>query len=253
MGVIYYAKNKINGKYYIGKTMKTLKDRKRRHISSVNNGSDLCFHRAIRKYGEENFEWNVLFESSNKNDLNKLEKFYINKYDTYNNGYNLTYGGDGSSGRVLSNETKMKIGKANTDPSEITRRRMSDNHADFSDSNNPMYGKHHTEEVRIKMRKNHADFSGSNNSMYGKYGKDNPNYGKKRTEESKIKISKSLRGRGLFGFTGGYYSKKDLNPYRRVWQSMICYNKREKSIGCFEDPLSCEILYKLVWDEIHKY
>lgn len=51
------------------------------------------FYMALRKYGLENFSYEVL-DYCSKKDLNKKEEYYINYYDTYKNGYNATAGGD---------------------------------------------------------------------------------------------------------------------------------------------------------------
>lgn len=47
----------------------------------------------MRKYGIDNFKFSVL-EECDKEDLNEKEKYWIEKYDSYNNGYNNTCGGD---------------------------------------------------------------------------------------------------------------------------------------------------------------
>jgi len=48
-----------------------------------------------------------------KAQLDELEIFYIDYFDTFNNGYNLTTGGEGSLGRVTTEETKRKISEGN--------------------------------------------------------------------------------------------------------------------------------------------
>lgn len=57
------------------------------------------FHRASQKYGEENFEWAIL-EECEDNELNEREIYWIAYYDTYNNGYNATKGGDNADSLV---------------------------------------------------------------------------------------------------------------------------------------------------------
>jgi group I intron endonuclease len=98
--VIYKARNIINNKVYIGKTY-NFKKRKREHIYDLKRSSSY-FHRAILKYGEENFEWTILENNLSKEDANEKEKFYIKYYNSYvhaenSNGYNLSFGGDGGS------------------------------------------------------------------------------------------------------------------------------------------------------------
>jgi group I intron endonuclease len=95
-GIIYCATNLVNGKKYIGQTVRTLYSRKRGHIrQALNENGELPFHCAIRKYGIENFEWVVLFDGVDDEDtLNVLEIAAIRKYKTQvPSGYNLLPGG----------------------------------------------------------------------------------------------------------------------------------------------------------------
>lgn len=97
---IYCFTNKINNKKYIGQSV-DIKQRWRLHKTSAfspdNKDYNSYFHNALRKYGWDNFNKEVLTECT-KEELNELEKYYIKKFDTCNreNGYNLTYGGDSS-------------------------------------------------------------------------------------------------------------------------------------------------------------
>ena len=60
MGLIYLARNKVNGKCYVGKTKRTLAARRRGHEGSTPGTSLLgC---AIRKYGKAAFAWSVLLD-----------------------------------------------------------------------------------------------------------------------------------------------------------------------------------------------
>lgn len=93
---IYKATNKINGKVYIGKT-KNFKKRKYDHIKKdVDN--HLIFHKALKKYGDINFNWEIIDWADTKEEINELEKYYIKKFNSFKpNGYNMTKGGDGGS------------------------------------------------------------------------------------------------------------------------------------------------------------
>lgn len=88
-GFIYKVTNKVTGKSYIGQTRKSVEFRWRQH---KNSKDCYYFHKAIQKYGEENFEVTTL-EECDVEDLDSKEIFYISKYNTFNNGYNMTTGG----------------------------------------------------------------------------------------------------------------------------------------------------------------
>lgn len=91
MGCIYMYTNKINGKRYVGQTICCLQKRHRQHLCQ----HETYFDRALAKYGEENFSLEVLQDNiSDVEELNRLEEFYIQKYDTFNNGYNMDRGGN---------------------------------------------------------------------------------------------------------------------------------------------------------------
>ena len=92
-GFIYKITNKVNGKSYIGQTRNTVEFRWRQHYKAKDNK---YFHRAIQKYGKENFEVTTL-EKCDVEKLNDREIYYINKYNTFGDGYNLTKGGQNSN------------------------------------------------------------------------------------------------------------------------------------------------------------
>lgn len=99
-GFIYKITNKVNGKSYIGQTRYTVEFRWKQHQHKVDN---TYFHNAINKYGADNFTVETL-EECKYEDLDSREIFYIAKYDTFNNGYNLTIGGDGRRKIVSDNQ-----------------------------------------------------------------------------------------------------------------------------------------------------
>lgn len=85
---IYKITNLLNGKSYIGQS-NNLERRKKEHLSGKQQ-IDLD----IQQLGVENFEFEIL-EYCTKEKLDELEKYWIEYYDSYNNGYNLTKGGQG--------------------------------------------------------------------------------------------------------------------------------------------------------------
>ena len=93
---IYKITNKANGMCYIGQSV-NIEKRWRKHKSAYGNPNaheyDYYLYRAMRKYGIDNFDFEVIEECSSDL-LNDKEKYWIEKYDSYRNGYNQTAGGE---------------------------------------------------------------------------------------------------------------------------------------------------------------
>lgn len=105
---IYKATSKTTGKCYIGFDS-NYPNRVRIHKSSAKT-QDCKFYRAIRKYGWDDFTWEILFQSTDREYvLNAMEPHFINEYNSFNDGYNSTLGGDGTFGKVLSVEARQLI------------------------------------------------------------------------------------------------------------------------------------------------
>lgn len=93
MAIIYKVTNKENKKSYIGQTTQEPEVRWYHHLEDASLGSDLKFHRALRKYGKDGFDWEII-ETVEPEKLNEREKYWIAFYDSFHNGYNSTIGGD---------------------------------------------------------------------------------------------------------------------------------------------------------------
>lgn len=106
--IIYKVTNTINNKVYIGQTIYPLHIRKSQHERSYVYGYKTAFSNAIKKYGKENFKWEVIYETNSIEDLNEKESYYIEYYDSLvtKNGYNLKGGGGND---FLTQEVKIKI------------------------------------------------------------------------------------------------------------------------------------------------
>ena len=88
---IYKITNIQNNKVYIGQTIRPVKDRFNRHINdALNNIIDTHFARAIRKYGKENFQIEIIDTAQNQNELNEKERYWIQYYNSVEEGYNET-------------------------------------------------------------------------------------------------------------------------------------------------------------------
>lgn len=90
MGYIYMITNKLDGNKYIGQTSRDIDTRFAEHCSETRGHSKL--HNAIQKYGWQNFKVEEIEEVPN-NKLDEREQYWIQHYNTYHNGYNLTLGG----------------------------------------------------------------------------------------------------------------------------------------------------------------
>ena len=192
---IYSITNKVNGKRYIGVThrLNTRWNEHKRHLRN-NCHVNKKLQDAYNEYGEDNFIYDVLFELEDTVDdctVAKKEIEFISLYDSCDNGYNMTYGGDRYGFRImpegmlkeykerLSNISKelwnnkdfrdkmYKLNLGNTynlgkKASKETREKMSRAHMG---SGNPFYGKHHTEESKDKMRKGLKDYYSNEDNM----------------------------------------------------------------------------------------
>lgn len=94
---VYIIKNLINGKVYIGQSIdiqNRFLNHKSESFNPKSNAYNTAIHRAIRKYGIDNFSFEII-EECKKEDLYEREKYWIKYYNSYGEGYNLTPGGEG--------------------------------------------------------------------------------------------------------------------------------------------------------------
>lgn len=100
MGYIYKVTCKNTNKIYIGKSESTVAERWKGHCRAAflesHGDYNFPFHRAIRKYGMDNFIIETIDTSNDSEELKEKEKYWINFYNSYYKGYNATLGGDGN-------------------------------------------------------------------------------------------------------------------------------------------------------------
>ncbi len=89
---IYKITNKINGKSYIGQTTDYKRRFSEHKAKGYNNEENKLLYYAFDKYGIDNFTFEVI-EDKTPN-YNEREKYWIQYYDSYENGYNMTLGGE---------------------------------------------------------------------------------------------------------------------------------------------------------------
>ena len=146
-----------SGKSYIGQSV-DLQKRKWAFLHFGDRYGGQKINRARKKYSHKSL-WNYkVLEYCGIDKLDERERYYIELYDTINNGYNCESGGN--ENKIVSDETKQKQSEA------------------MKGENNPLYGKHLTEEHKSKLSE-------------AMKGENNPFYGKHLTEEHKSKLSKA--------------------------------------------------------------
>jgi group I intron endonuclease len=121
------------GKIYIGRT-KDFDGRmaEHKHIA-LKNKSNYALYRAIRKYGWDNFQKEIICEVDKKIAA-KIEEEFILAYDSVKRGYNNTYAGHGGNMFINNPELKEKLRKT------LSKK--------YSGSKNPMFGKSHSNNTK---------------------------------------------------------------------------------------------------------
>lgn len=191
MHYLYKITCLINQKNYIGQTVQPAKRWYQHKLSS--KAPKQIISRAIHKFGENNFTFEIIAECKTQDDANWAEEELIKQYDSLiknNKGYNLSVGGGGKSGLKCSEETKKKLSKASMGninrkvqiTSEDTKNKMSKSHK----------GKHHS--IKTEYKK----------------GNPGPQLGIKPSEETKRKKSASMTGK----------TWKLING-KRVWSNSV--------------------------------
>lgn len=110
---VYAIKNIVNNKMYVGIT-KNLRSRWYHHKYDLKNNhhANSKLQNAYNKYGKDKFVYYII--ETNDCDFNYIanrEIYYIKLYDSCDNGYNLTYGGDGTDYKKISESTRQKMRK----------------------------------------------------------------------------------------------------------------------------------------------
>lgn len=233
--LIYLIKNLINNKVYIGQTIRGIEQRWKEHVS----GKKECqyFQYAIEKHKPENFDKQVICYANSLQELNILEEFWINFYNSRdrNVGYNIAKGGFNTQ---HSDETKKKISDSNKG------RIMSDEQKQhlsniFTGVNN------HTPASLEKIRQANL---GNTHSR-----------GRKLTEEHKAKMSLATKGKQISAeriekmhyypplknkqYKGIYYSKE-----QNLYKAKIYHNGKTIYLGGFKTENEAAIAYNMAVD-----
>lgn len=108
--IVYKITNLINGKVYIGQTVKTLEKRFQRHkYDALNNIIDTHFARALRYYGVDNFKAEIIDTAETQEELTQKEQYWIRYYNSVQEGYNETDATYKSGGNTYKNKTEEEL------------------------------------------------------------------------------------------------------------------------------------------------
>lgn len=213
---VYKHTNKINGKIYIGQTCKVPQQR-----WANGEGYQKCtlFYKAIKKYGWDNFEHEIVEKDLTHDEANNEEKILIAYFESNkpDKGYNLTSGGEGA------------------EHSEATKQKMRDNQ---KGELNTFFGRKHSLEIIEKMKQAHAGVHPSlctrKKLSESKIGQLNPFFKKDHSEEFKNKLRKRLSKKVLCVETGIIYiSTKEAGKLLNIDASCIskCCRGERKTAG----------------------
>jgi group I intron endonuclease len=219
---IYCIRNVFDGKRYIGWASDITKRWKSHEKDLIkNNHCNIPLQHAWNKYGKENFKFEImLMFFGNEYLLKILEKIFIFIFKSHiskGRGYNLTFGGDGSSGFKHSEETKKLLSQQHT-------------------------GMKYSDETKHKqsiMRK------GKNNGNYGRglFGKDNPMFGKHRTEKDKIATRKAHIGTKRKNSPSIFYGVRPSNRKKNPWRVQITDMAKAIHIGNYRTEIEAALTY----------
>ena len=187
-----------NGKIYIGITQQSIEKRWKK---GKGYKTQILFYRAIEKYGWDNIEHIVLFENLTKEEAEQKEIELIAKYKSNNSeyGYNLDNGGN-SVGK-MSEQTKIKIGRANKG----------------KPANNFCFKKGHKSFITEEVRKKISISSKGRPATSGSFVKGHIGYRKgiPMSEEAKINLSKIMSKKVLqYNIDGAY-----INEYESILEA----------------------------------
>jgi uncharacterized protein YdhG (YjbR/CyaY superfamily) len=105
-----------HGKHYIGLTSRSLEQRQREHKCCAQNGDTNCLYNALRSHDMvDTFELIEIDTADTQDELCEKEIAYILEYNSYykdGNGYNMTYGGEGFNGYVITEEDRQQMSEA---------------------------------------------------------------------------------------------------------------------------------------------
>lgn len=193
--IVYKYTNKVNGKIYIGITIRPLESRHSQHLNTINDGT--YFHNALLKHGTDNFDLEIIDRAKTLKELKEKERQWIKKLNSFayqenSKGYNCTLGGDGAFGLTGELNSQYRISPQERMDDETFKRwklkllksaKRGEKHRDYGKHPEIIFGREGFKTACMKARER---FVNNNPSEYRNYyGSNNPN------AKKVVQISKS--------------------------------------------------------------
>lgn len=226
----------MNGKFYIGKTVKSVQERFKQHIRCAQRGVNRKLYDAMNHYGIDQFVIHVMEDNIQSEDvLNEREIYWITKLNAIENGYNMAEGGQGGASIVPKHWDKNHHAKFhdylyNRGGRERLSKRMKEN--------NPMKGRKHTKESREQMSQSREKykeiyrerFKGENNPMFG-YTKEYVETHKDDEFCSNLSDKWDERSKRVSGKGNPMYGRNDQCYGARRWNAEVKGKTAEEIYG----------------------
>lgn len=229
---IYTITNIINNKIYVGSTTSSIKQRWSSHRNQLktNKHSNSILQRSWNKNGEENFRFEILEECESEFCLGN-EQYWINMLNVCDRkyGYNLACVTGNSFGQKRTFLQRINL--------SIAKQKSGGNKG----QTNPMYGKHHTEEMKKRMYLTKYKNNSINTkyihvwSIYGDYLFNDisiPNISK-ITDVDKTDIGRILNGKQKFSKKLLFLYSDKFEEYEKVkYKIDNCKGNETKGLRC---------------------
>jgi len=241
-----------SGRIYIGQSI-DIERRWNHHMGMRDAYKHTILYRSFAKYGVDKHSFKIL-EECPKEKLNERERYYIERYDTFETGHglNLTKGGD--SKVVLSKRTRDKMSRAKKGirPKNLIGYKHSKGTRDIlrkkSMGNKNWLGKNHTEETKEKIRQAKLGKKHSKETIEKlrilSTGRKYPNR-KRPSKEACDKSARLRTGRKNNVPRTSIYYGVSIRKYKSsfAWKAVIKINKKQKHIGTFKTEIEAAKAY----------